>query len=475
MRQPSPAASVRGPSSFRVAAVLPWPAAPRSATVDNPRVIHSPVLVGLPSATRRPTLISMTSTDMPKLSVRSIADLIAAVPYLLGFHPSQSIVVVAFRRKRLVFIARVDLPPAGASSESLLATAEHLTSIVVGQEVDAATVLGYGPADTVTPAAATTAAALDAAGLPVLDAIRVHEGRYWSYTCDNPRCCPMEGTPYDPTTTAIAAAATYAGHVALPDRAALARRVAPVEGPAREAMRCATERANRRLTALLGGMSFRRGDQALLQAGRVAVRAAFERHRAGGHLTDDEVAWLTVLLEHVPVRDDAWARIGPEDWQVALWTDVLRRAEPHLAAAPACLLAFAAWRNGQGALASVAIDRARCAVPDYSMALLMEQVLQYGVSPAMLDGWPGRNEGAKRRSRRFRRPGRRGSGGGGRTDKVLLTEGGDHDWGSGSDPARRTHHRRPADKGDPGVAGLRARTRRRSPGAAGGGAREPHP
>jgi hypothetical protein len=35
----------------------------------------------------------------------------------------------------------------------------------------------------------------EAAGLGVLDAIAVTDGRWRSYECTNPECCPPEGTP----------------------------------------------------------------------------------------------------------------------------------------------------------------------------------------------------------------------------------------------------------------------------------------
>jgi hypothetical protein len=129
------------------------------------------------------------------------------------------------------------------------------------------------------------------------------------------------------------------------------------------------------------------------------------RHRDQGRLTDDELAWLTVLLPHLPVRDHAWERIGDDDWQVILWSDVVRRVDPELAAAPASLLAFAAWRAGNGALASVAIDRALRAEPDYSMALLIDEALQLGTPPSMLADWPAAR--SRPAPRRPARPGRR--------------------------------------------------------------------
>ncbi|HEX5596135.1 MAG TPA: DUF4192 domain-containing protein [Micromonosporaceae bacterium] len=355
----------------------------------------------------------MTSPNVPKLSVRSIADLIAAVPYLLGFHPTQSIVVVALRGKRLVFAARVDLPTADATPDTRQATANHLAAVVAKQNTETATVIGYGPAERVTPIADATAAALRRTGLEVMDVLRVTDGRYWSYTCDNPECCPPQGTPFDPDSSHIAAAAIFAGQVALPDREALQRQVAEADGAERAAMQRATDRAEERLAALLrdAGPTDPLGGRALQEAGEAAVRQAMERHRDGGRLSDDEVAWLSLLLLHIPVRDHAWELMESVDWQVALWTDLVRRVQPELVAPPASLLAFAAWRLGQGALASVALERARQAVPDYSLALLLEEVLQNGIPPSMLDAGPevGLAGPGSRRPRRSRRQPRRRS------------------------------------------------------------------
>ncbi|WP_254909768.1 DUF4192 domain-containing protein, partial [Micromonospora sp. NBS 11-29] len=185
----------------------------------------------------------MNSTERPRLSVRSPADLVAAVPYLLGFHPADSVVVVAVRGQRVVFAARGDLPEPGTDPGP---AAGHLAQVVARQDADAATVIGYGPAARVTGPVDAVGGALDAAGLIVLDALRVTEGRWWSYLCDEPACCPAEGTPYDLTASQVSAAAVFAGQVALPDRAALAAQVAPLDGPVRLAMRRATGRARHR-------------------------------------------------------------------------------------------------------------------------------------------------------------------------------------------------------------------------------------
>ncbi|MGW0435279.1 DUF4192 domain-containing protein [Micromonospora sp. NPDC003197] len=388
----------------------------------------------------------MDSADLPLLSVRSPADLLAAVPYLLGFHPADSLVVVALREKRVVFAARADLPdgsvrpfmpdlpappdtdlpvppdsarpgePSGGGvlsgiSAAAREIARYITEVVIRQDADAVVVVGYGPAERVTPAVDAVRPALEIAGLLVLDALRVTDGRYWSYFCVTPECCPPEGNRYDPTASPIAAAATFAGKVALPDRAALVRQVAPVDGPVRESMRQATRRAQSRADALVGAAPSADlfGGQALGQAGEAAIRTAMDRQRTGGRLTDDEAAWLSVLLTHLPVRDHAWERTDGVNWHQALWLDLTRRAEPGLAAAPASLLAFAAWRSGDGALAAVAVERALQDQSDYSLALLLGEILHNGVQPSTLDGWPAAgpvgDPGTEPKSYR-RRPGR---------------------------------------------------------------------
>jgi hypothetical protein len=162
-------------------------------------------------------------------------------------------------------------------------------------------------------------------------------------------------------------------------------------------MRQATDRAVEQLAELIRAApsSDLLAGRAVRTAGEAAVKAALDRHHRcaspdhrGKGLTDDEMAWLTVLLSHLPVRDFAWEHTGSAEWHLALWTDALRRAEPELVPAPASLLAFAAWRSGNGPLARVAVERALRADPSYSFALLIDDVLCGGVDPSRLDGWP---------------------------------------------------------------------------------------
>ncbi|MCA2212677.1 DUF4192 domain-containing protein [Wangella sp. NEAU-J3] len=328
-------------------------------------------------------------TSEHTLKVSSPAELITAVPYLLGFHPADSVVVVAVHEKTVMFAARHDLPAPGAPASETQADADYLAAVVARQNVDQTRIIGYGPPVRVTPAVLRLAEALRRLGVPVDDVLRVADGRYWSYQCEDPRCCPPEGTPYAPEQSVVAAQATFAGAVALPDREALVAQVAAVTGAEREAMTAATARAQARLADLVEPRPRGGGFARLVRrAGRAAVREAERRYRSGRRLTADEAAWLGVLLVDVQVRDYAWERIGVEQWRVGLWTDVLRRVESAYVPAPACLLGYAAWRLGQGALARVAVERALDVDEDYRMAMLLQQVLGLGVSPAMAANGP---------------------------------------------------------------------------------------
>jgi hypothetical protein len=320
------------------------------------------------------------------LKVSSPAELIAAVPYLIGFHPTDSVAVVAVHGKKIIFAARHDLPAERLPDDVARADAAEVAAVVAGQGVTGATVIGYGEPARVTPTVLRVAGALVRASVPVLDELRVTNGRYWSYLCSDPGCCPVEGRLCLPADNVIAASATYTGAVALPDRAALVAQLAPVHAPGQAA---AAARAAARLAELYDRERHEGGFlRQVRRSGRAAVREAERRYRAGKRLTDDEVAWLGVLLVHIPVRDYAWERTGEADWWTGLWTDVLRRVEPIQTPAPACLLSFAAWRAGQGALARVAVDRALAQEPLYELASLLSDLLKLGVHPRAVAGWP---------------------------------------------------------------------------------------
>jgi len=313
------------------------------------------------------------------ITARSSVETIAVAPYVIGFHPTDSIVVLGVDDDTVTFGVRYDLPPPDDDGTDMAV-------VVARQAVQRVFVLGYGPPDRVTPAVLQLTRSLSHLGVRVADAIRVTGGRWWSYFCGKPRCCPAEGHPCPPPDSVSAATAVFGGRVALPHRQALVAQVAPVGGEERSAMEAATDSAEKRLDDLSGDDH---GGRSALRAGRSAVREAERGLRSGRALTADDVAWLGVLLADARVLDYALDRSGGEDWRVRLWTEVLRRVGPEFVAAPACLLAYAAWQQGNGALARVAIDRGLRADPRHHTVAMLDRLLRSGIGPQSLVAlWP---------------------------------------------------------------------------------------
>jgi Domain of unknown function (DUF4192) len=311
------------------------------------------------------------------------------VPHLLGFHPANSLVVIGAGRPRdrIELAFRYDLPdPPDADKAADIAA--HSLAVLSRRRLTTVIGIGYGTGRLVTPVADVLAAGLRQAGLRPRELMRVDSGRYWSYICHNPACCPAEGVRFDVGAHPAAAAMIVAGMAAYPDRAALARTLAPASGAAAESMDRATRRARQRAGGLVAETAGQwPGDRArlLVEEGRRAVVAAIQTYRSGGQVSDDDVlAWLSVVLAQLPVRDDAWARMDPEHQEahLRLWSDVVRRACSGFVPAPASLLAFTAWQAGDGALANIALDRALASDPAYSMALLLRDIMDAGVPPS---------------------------------------------------------------------------------------------
>lgn len=326
----------------------------------------------------------MSDPNIPRLPITSPGDLLTAVPYLLGFHPTDSMVIIGLTGTRVVVASRTDLPHPGDvaawADEYTLTQIRMLANAQAGRAV----AVGYGPATTVTTVMDAVIPRMTAAGIDIFDALRVTDGRYFSYTCQDPACCPVDGVPFDPCRSDITMHAIVAGCHALPDRAALVASIAPTTGDARVNLTRATVRARAHRRALIAEA----GRGGLIRAGEDAVRGAFARYADEQTLTDDELAWLTVLLPVPAIRDAAWRATDDKPWQAAMWADITRRVHPPLAAPPASLLAFAAWRRGEGALACVAVDRALAAHPGYTLAQVIDRALRAGLPPSVLDGWP---------------------------------------------------------------------------------------
>ena len=290
--------------------------------------------------------------------VRSVSDLLTQVPQLLGFVPEDSLVIIGLAEvgesgcHRVEVTLRYDLLDPDHPDADLIVA--HTAAVLTKAGIDAAAIVGYGAADRVEPMLSRFREDMP---ITVTEVIRVTGRRFWSYPGDS------AGQEFS---------------VALPEdvlhtREELSRSLAPIEGAKADAIR----RAYAAFTE----------DPPRFAAGVDVVEEAIETYRAGRWLTDPHAIACTLYqVQDMKTRDMAWANMLPESKaaHTRLWSDLVRYAVPGLpVAAPASLLAFVAWQDGEGALANVALDRALADDPRYSMAQLLRQVIAAGAPPSL--------------------------------------------------------------------------------------------
>lgn len=305
-------------------------------------------------------------------------DMFALLPALFGFKPAESLIVITTHgeRHRIGFSLRVDLPNSDKVVDAALAAATH----VQAHRPDGVLLLAIS--STPEPAGALVDVLRDILhDLPVLEAARADGERYWSYLCDVESCCPAEGRVYGDRSSEVVAQAILDGDEILPNREALVRRFAPITGSARNASDHATEQVvSERLRSPDGSEHLARG---MAQVTSIVDRLLGKRR----HPNAAEAAIFTVWVAEISIRDELWIRIDradAKDW-LRFLTKMAQRAVPPFEPAVLSLAAFAAWMSGDGAQASIALDRALQSDPDYSLAQLLGSVLESGISP---ERWP---------------------------------------------------------------------------------------
>jgi hypothetical protein len=164
----------------------------------------------------------------------------------------------------------------------------------------------------------------------------------------------------------------------LPDRESVVATVQPVTGERAAAM----ERAIDQAAAAWAGLDPRR---ACTKARRLATKLRARYESPPATLTDAEAATLIVALHDRRVRDPilGWGK-GDSDAPLMLLHDLAVRAVPPLDA-PACTsYAWVAYMQGNGLVASIALERALKSDPDYSLALLLDEALMRQVPPSRM-------------------------------------------------------------------------------------------
>jgi Domain of unknown function (DUF4192) len=378
------------------------------------------------------------------LRVREPRDMLAMVPFQLGFVPSESLVAISLRgpRRRVGVVGRVDLPPTEHAAELAVRLTAHLAADGAREALVVVYSAHEDPLEAVELAVVLDAMhdALEDAGIRLLDAWHVGAKRYRSLVCVDPccvdPCCPAEGFPVESLLSSVVAAemtvrgAGFAGTrqevladlTPAPDErlAQVERHVVRSTAPsaARDRGRPRARWAERALRTWRSEVERVTPSRATTGAGSPQVEVGVE---AAGRLLaglEDLAVRDAVMLACVPgsgQEPERLARAGranpsthalfdrvfgtagalrPDTVALVAASGVLsslvRQASGRRAAPPLSLLAWLAWWAGDGGIARDYVNRALEADPAHRFADLVAQSLDRGVAP----GWVERDRWA---------------------------------------------------------------------------------
>lgn len=293
------------------------------------------------------------------------ADLAASIPHLLGFHPTDSFVLVWLSDDQIVLTQRID----DAALDDLLMNSRLLVQPARYVGGGAVFVTHFPTDPNANPRGLLDlAAALEHAGVRVLDALSI--GRDWwrSATCSED-CCTHGPRALDAEVLdRVAADFVLDGVNVLADRSDLLAEVAPNLPLSTEVSRCWAENSD--LPALITTcVTLWRG---------TGPRVGIDVQGTLAHLVVlDNVRARDALIWHLAQLDSVRSRCVAE-----LLRAVLRAAPAGHVAPVATVAAIAAWLSGDGARALVALERGLSEEPDYRLACMVYAAVCAGLPPA---------------------------------------------------------------------------------------------
>ncbi|TQJ90495.1 DUF4192 domain-containing protein [Streptomyces sp. SLBN-31] len=350
-----------------------------------------------------------------QVTLRTPAELADALPYLLGYRPEDSIVLVALHdresRGRFGGRARLGIPTSADDWASVARQLAH--GLVTGSERRGArpeqmvAYLCQEPAkgesgrqvmERLRPLAQKLRVECGQLDVPVIEALCISDGRFWSYCCVNESCCPPEGLPMGlPGTSVLAAAATYAGLQVRGTLRELRARLQPWETGAALTQEIALDTASTSLVPRILDAAHRVAvaEETLGLAERIMRRLAAAPPVTGTITADlrdddllghDEAAALILGLQDRVTRDRAAEWMEGEEAAPALrlWRALARRCVGPYgehAAAPLTLAGWVAWSTGDDLEAREALAMALGADPGYLFARLLHQACNEGLDP----------------------------------------------------------------------------------------------
>lgn len=315
--------------------------------------------------------------------VDSPEGLLPVVPTLLGYVPTDSVVMLCLREGRLAFSLRVDLPRNAQEAQEMV---ENVLPAVIRHRPENVVLVGY---ETVTPRPLTAAAlrvltaATSLANLSLFGDPLVVGERGWEHLdCD---CCP-EPHPIPEDAPAALAARVASGIAPATSRAEVEARVQPSQRA--EEVRAAAAQVSVQQERDVDAVALAWGRLLDPSSAVETVPAPVLALAARGigvptrEMRDVLMAWLCPGWISLDILDEATVQavrssVG-EQWGAGLVDRLCQvcSALPDEEAVPTLtLLAAYAWWAGNGTVAWCALDRAGAIDSDYRMAELLRRMV----------------------------------------------------------------------------------------------------
>jgi len=302
-------------------------------------------------------------------------DLLTAVPFMVGYHPKDSLVVMALQKNKVTMAMRVDFPEAEDMASVSATIAGHLTR----EKADEAIIVGYLPTDAIdTDPLEIVRSIIGLQGIGIKECIVVRSGYFRSNLCADLECCPPQGNPIPEIQDSRVTAEQVAAGNPLPylDLDEMKRSIAalPLDKELARAIKQVKE------------IDYSGDDVTLLQReGASAINEIAIVFSRDQRIEDKQlIALVLVRLLDLQVRDYAMGMTTAEtsDHLWDMWRWLLRIAPVGYVAPLAVIFATMSYERGDGALAQRALDRAMVDSPGYQMAKLLRRTFAAGWPPS---------------------------------------------------------------------------------------------
>jgi hypothetical protein len=310
---------------------------------------------------------------MPTLT--SANDLITAIPFLIGFHPTDSIVLISVKDDAIGLAMRIDLPTQ-LESDQIDLLAHHFLQ----EESEAALLVAYMPEsrDDGDSVLISLGAGLIRNGVDIQESIVVQSGRYRSIICRDLTCCPSAGKVMPEIEKSEIAAEHVVAGIPMPydDISQLIETLSA--DPLALTLSWASD---------VSTFAFEESDPSVIELRRDGVETMdllLDEYRMGHGATNRLlVARIIGRMNDLQVRDYALGVHTEDTYDLyfTMWRELLRFAPEGYVAPIACIVAAMAYEGGDGALAQRALDRALEDDEQYPLAALLRRVFNAGWPP----------------------------------------------------------------------------------------------